>query len=269
MKTLLYFIVSSGLLLKTASATGILAPIDITTGTATQSTSHTAGPPERGIDGNLGNFTHTLANDPNPSWTVTLAQDETLNQIVVYNRGGGCCPERLADITVQIFDATLTEVYNSGVLNVANALGSPPSITLSLPAAVTGRSITVSRDPASPVAPGVLAIGELRIGMVTDTVLPAGSNLTQSAISNLSVSQSTTSSTIYPPTNAIDGDLGNFTNPDDDSEFPFLTKVVPIAGLLGIDLTDPENNGTIGTGIGTNFNWIDITASSSSPVYST
>ena len=42
--------------------------LDLIAEVASSSTQHPAGPPQRGIDGNLGNFTHTLGGDANPWW---------------------------------------------------------------------------------------------------------------------------------------------------------------------------------------------------------
>ena len=218
--TLFYSILALGgafALVQNAAATLIFSPIDITlaTGTTTsQTTTHPAGPSDNGVDGNTGNFTHTNGGDPSPSWTADLGRDETFNVIVVHNRDS-CCAERLSDITVQVFDSAANEVYNSGPTNVGNELGTPGELRFELPALVTGRSITVSRDPASTPDSGILSIGELQIGTIEDVVLPPGTNLTRSALALIEASQSPDAAN--PPgsgfaANGIDGNVGNFTH---------------------------------------------------------
>jgi hypothetical protein len=208
-----------------ALATPVFQAIDITTPTGSSAVQSTpaAGvtPPGNGfpinaIDGNLGNFTHTSALDPNPSWTGTLGRDETFNTILVYNRGGGCCPERLSDITVSVLDSMDVPVFTSAVLNPANVLASPYILTVDLGSAVTGRKIVVARDGASLVgAQGILSIGEVRIGNMTDADLPLGTNLTQARIATMTVAQAPTVAS--PPgggvaSNGVDGNFGNFTH---------------------------------------------------------
>ena len=208
-------------LVSSAKATILFSPIDITAGTgatATQSTPTTGTPPgsgfaDRAINGNLGDFTHTLPNDPNPSLTVDLGRDETFSLIIVHNRDD-CCAERLADITVEVFDTADQLLFTSGVLNVGNALGSPAQLTVDFPE-LTGRKITVSRAGGTGSAPGVLSVGELQIGSVTDVTLPPGTSLTAAGIQALTVAQSPTNAS--PPgggfaANGIDGNPGNFTH---------------------------------------------------------
>ena len=214
MKNSLLLIASLALLPSAVQATLTFVPINITGGTASQSTSHPAGPAGNGIDGNLGNFTHTNGGDPAPSWSTDFGVDHTFNRIIVHNRDS-CCANRLSDITVQVFDSGAGEVYNSGVLNAGNGLGSPAFIGVNLPSSVTGRSVTVSRDPASNPDQGILSIGELQIGAISNVIFPLGTDLTRANIFNMSVAQAPTSAS--PPgggfaTNAVDGNLANFTH---------------------------------------------------------
>ncbi len=202
-----------------AGATIVFTPIDITTGTgstATQSSPVAGTPPGNGfatnaLDGNLGNFTHTSSGDPAPSWTGNFGRTETFDNILVHNRDN-CCPERLSDITVQVFNGA-TEVYNSGVLNVGNALGGPAVLTLNLPSAVTGDIITVSRDGASTIgAQGILSIGEVQIGALSDVFLPLGTDLTQAGIVGMTTMQSSNFNATFVSGLAVDGNTGNFTH---------------------------------------------------------
>jgi hypothetical protein len=215
-------IIASAALITPAESIVVFVPIDITTGsgsTATQSTPATgvtppgSGFPDRAINGNLGDFTHTTPGDPNPSLTVDLGRDETFSRIIVHNRDN-CCADRLADITVEVFDDADDVVYTSGPLNVGNTLGSPTQLTLDLPA-VTGRKITISRAGGTGSAPGVLSIGELQIGRVEEVTLPPGSDLTAAGIQGMTVSQSPTSASPPGggvPSNGVDGNLNNFTH---------------------------------------------------------
>ncbi len=204
-----------------AAATPVFVPVDITSGTGSTATQSTPAegvtPPGNGfaingIDGNPGNFTHTTSLDPAPSWTVDLGRDETFNVILIHNRDN-CCPERLSDITVQVFDASDSELFNSGVVNPGNALGSPAILTVEIPAAVTGRKITVSRDGASTVgAQGILSIGELQIGAITDVDLPPGTDLTHAGIAAMTTEQSSNFNATFVAALAVDGNEGNFTH---------------------------------------------------------
>src|SRR5690606_5069530 len=85
-------------------------------GTASQSTTGFGGTPERGIDGNTdgifnnGSVTHTNTGDPTPWWEVALPGNTTIHDIVVWNRTDPCCPQRLTNFRVLIFDADRPEV---------------------------------------------------------------------------------------------------------------------------------------------------------------
>jgi hypothetical protein len=125
----------------------------------TQSTTNAAYGPELGVDGNVGNFTHTVAGDADPTWEVDLTAPHAITQVVVRNRGDGCCQSRLRDITVDILDVDQqTVVWSSGLLNPENILGNhslngPAAFTLDLAALaggpVVGQFIRVRRTPDS------------------------------------------------------------------------------------------------------------------------
>ena len=81
-------------------------------GTATQSTMGWDGVAENAINGNLGDFTHTAADDPNMWWEIDLGDIYELKEIVVYNRAS-CCGERLNGAVVKALDADRNEIYVS------------------------------------------------------------------------------------------------------------------------------------------------------------
>lgn len=143
-------------------------------GAATQSTNYPCCggfPAGLAIDGNLGNFTATAADDPAPEWEVDLGSPKSIATIVLYNRGDGCCQERLRDITVAILDAAGAEIeFQSELLNPANTLGGPPYLALKLTelagGPVSGQVVRVTRTP-DPNAVGddasLLSLGEVEI----------------------------------------------------------------------------------------------------------
>ena len=111
------------------------------TGTANQSSIDPGGGFEgvasRGIDGNRdgdyvnGSVTHTDTGDPDPApglfewWDVTLAQQYSFAQIIVFNRTD-CCIERIEPFRLSVFNG-LTSVYSVDVPSfVADITG--PSI---------------------------------------------------------------------------------------------------------------------------------------------
>lgn len=120
-------------------------------GTATQSSTLDQYTASLAIDGNFGNFTHTLNSDSSPDWTLDLGSRSLLSEITLHNRNGGSA-QRLRDITVQVLDDDgVTETFNSGVLNPDNVDSSPGLINLDLIAAtgseVIGKFIKVTRAP--------------------------------------------------------------------------------------------------------------------------
>ncbi len=95
-------------------------------GEAVQSSDYGNGqfPARIGIDGDLGNFTHTAAGENLPStWELDLGREALLGSIVLHNRRG-CCTSRLRDITVFVLDEPGGEVlFESDLLNEENVLG--------------------------------------------------------------------------------------------------------------------------------------------------
>lgn len=110
------------------------------------------------VDGNLANFTHTVAGQKLPSfWEVNLATNALIDEIVVYNRGDGCCGSRLRDITIRILSLdNKTTNWTSALLNPENILGAkgltgPASLTVNLTSLtggpVLGGRVRVTRTP--------------------------------------------------------------------------------------------------------------------------
>ncbi|WP_435895117.1 lamin tail domain-containing protein [Oceaniferula spumae] len=132
-------------------------PIDLSVGTAAQSTTLDDYDASHAIDG-VSNFTHTIATDDDPTWQVLLPSSKTFNEITLVNRGGnGSWTSRLRDITVQVIDFNGnvnndfdggTVVYSSPLLNPNNVENSPASITVNVGAA-TGNMIRVIRTPGA------------------------------------------------------------------------------------------------------------------------
>ncbi len=137
-------------------------------------------PASRAWDGSTTNFTHTAdGQTSNQWWKVNLGEAMRLQQVQLFNRGDGCCPERLQDITVEVLDAAGTAVWTSPLLNPGNSLGSPGNILVDIQAAnggnpVIGAQVRVTRT--SNLALGghtgyILALGEVIVtgGSTLDT----------------------------------------------------------------------------------------------------
>lgn len=146
-------------------------------GTATQTSTLGSFTASLGIDGNTGNFTHTVNTDLNPAWTLNLRRRAMLSEIAIHNRSG-CCGYRLRDITVQVLDADgVTVVWTSPLLNPENADGSPQLLDVDIAglagAPVIGNYVRIkrTRDPdfsgqggtGSADDASVLSMGEVEV----------------------------------------------------------------------------------------------------------
>jgi len=127
-------------------------------------------PAGNATNGNLGDFTHTNSGDSTASLTVDLQDNFVLDQIVLFNRGDGCCQERLRDITVQILGENGSVLATTAIINPGNALASPASITLDLHAlfgnGVVGHQVRVLRAGAGGSGNddgNVLSLGEVQV----------------------------------------------------------------------------------------------------------
>ena len=144
-----------------------------------QSSDHPAGPADRGVDGNLGNFTHTQRGQGPAIWEVDLLDEIDIAVITLFYRGGGCCQSRLRDIVVSIHDISFMEdepiddvaladdpqavvplwesaIWESAVLNPENFWGAggtsaPPRHTVDVAqlagAPVAGQYVRITRIP--------------------------------------------------------------------------------------------------------------------------
>jgi hypothetical protein len=153
------------------------------TGTAVQSTTLSTFGAPLAINGNLGDFTHTVSTDTNAFWQVTLTNEVAIHSVILNNRTS-CCGSRLRDITIEILSTNATGTvtnYTSALLNPENTGFSypngPPSITNNLVALtggpVYGRIVRVRRtaDPDLSGSGGqgnadeaaILALGEVTV----------------------------------------------------------------------------------------------------------
>ncbi|WP_425616767.1 autotransporter-associated beta strand repeat-containing protein [Anatilimnocola sp. NA78] len=168
-------------------ASGIGVPANAAVGKVTTQTTTLGGyPASNAVNGTTGDFTHTLSNDAAPALTIDLGGSYLVSNVLLYNRGGGCCPERLRDITVELWatDPTLggSPVFTSPLLNPANALGGPASIpvpTLTAGNPTAARWTVVRRTPAGGGPnddTNVLSLGEVEVtGYLAQTdVISAG-----------------------------------------------------------------------------------------------
>ena len=119
------------------------APVNVApSGTPIQSSGYNGNtyPATLAIDGNLGNFTHTATADNAAFWQITLTNEMAIYEVVLFNRGGGCCQWRLRDITIQIVSSNLSGSvtnWTSPLLNPENILGGPPYLSNNL-VSITG-----------------------------------------------------------------------------------------------------------------------------------
>jgi hypothetical protein len=237
-----------------AAATMVSIPVNITTGTgssATQSTTHPAGPANNGIDGNLGNFTHT--NPPeaglaNGWWEVNLSTDRTFNTLRIANRGDGCCQYRLQDLTVIVRDASNNVHFSQSGINAGNLLNGPSFIDVNLGSTLTNaRFVRIERTPI----PGqetthdgaTLSIGELLASNASNVLLPSATDLTHANIIAMSVSQSSLyQGTSFPAQNAVDSitnNGGNFTHTDTtDTSASWTVDFGEVMRLESIDIAN-------------------------------
>jgi hypothetical protein len=191
-------------------------------GAASQSTSHAAGPADRAIDGNTGNFSHMTTGDSNAWWEVTFPADEEIHEVVLHNRDS-CCQVRFRDLTIEVRDAGGSVLYTSPLLNPENTLNGPESVEWNLAAdngePVTGRIVRIRRTP-DPDASGqgavggsadanVLSLGEVFV-MVPDPDATGGEGEENLAPKGIATQSSTNGG--FLAALAIDGDLANFTH---------------------------------------------------------
>ncbi len=174
-------------------------------GTATQSSDFGGGqfPASLGIDGDLGNFTHTAAGQFPATWQVAFDDEFAIEQIVLHNRDN-CCQSRLRDVTVYILNEPLDVldpiaieeidedliVFESDLLNELNEgfeyPGGPETLTVDVAGenggAASGVAVVVQRtnDPFLDGSGGqgnadeadVLQLGEVEVFATVDDLPP-------------------------------------------------------------------------------------------------
>jgi hypothetical protein len=90
---------------------------------ATQSSTLSGYPASNATNGNLGDFSHTVNSDANPSLTINLESLVSIDSIRLHNRES-CCGGRLRDIQVDLLGSDgSTVLYSSAILNPNNILG--------------------------------------------------------------------------------------------------------------------------------------------------
>lgn len=140
-----------------------------------QSSTLAAYGPDRAVNGDLGDFTHTVRDDQDATWQVDLEGARRVDRVVLHNRQG-CCGSRLRDITVRVLDDAEAVVWESPLLNPENALGSPGR--LEVEPAIEGRFVAVHRTPdldfsggaGNADEPTVLSLGEVEVFGSVDPV---------------------------------------------------------------------------------------------------
>ena len=162
--------------------------------------------PDLALDGNFGNFTHTISGNDGlgPAiWEVDLTDEFDIAAVVLHNRTS-CCGSRLRDVIVSVHDVSFREddpplgetaddvpiwdsaIWESDVLNPENELGAfplgPPRLIVDVAGAnggaVQGRFIRVTRladdDLSGTEGQGnndeatVLSLGEVEVFECTD-----------------------------------------------------------------------------------------------------
>ncbi len=101
---------------------------------------------EQAVDGELSTFSHTGDGDLESWWEVALAEDTWITAVRLHNRRD-CCPERLYNLTVEVFDADGAVAWTSEVLNPVAGGESPtdPGDLLEVAPEVAGRAVRVSK----------------------------------------------------------------------------------------------------------------------------
>lgn len=124
------------------------------TGEAVQSSTGYGGSASRAIDDNTNalyrhkSVTHTNT-ETNAWWSVELAEESDIDQIVIYNRLDSCCVGRLTDFTVSVLDASDNVVWTKFYSNY-------PESILTIDLDTTGKKVKVNRN-------GVLSLAEVKV----------------------------------------------------------------------------------------------------------
>ncbi len=130
----------------TNQATGVPSNV-APSGAAAQSTLNGAYVAANAINGNLGDFTHTLGTDSAPFWQVTLTNEVAIYSVALHNRTS-CCGSRLRDITIEILSTNLTGT----VTNFSSALLNPENTGFTYPAGpafLSNNLVSITGGPVS------------------------------------------------------------------------------------------------------------------------
>ena len=149
----------------------VASPVSVATQSSNYSATLYLAP--NAINGANNDFTHTINTDLTPWWQVNLSRRAVISKVNLHNREG-CCPERLRDITVRIYDIDGTTVlHTSPLLNPANALGGPADLLYDVAAnnggnPVLGQYVKVSRTRDTTGGSGlddavVISLGEVSV----------------------------------------------------------------------------------------------------------
>lgn len=176
-------------------------------------------PATNAFDGDPATFTHTGNDDPDPTWTGTLASPQQARGIILFNRHN-CCQNRLSDVTVEVYSTADAETPAfADVVNIGNELNSPAEIKVDFGNTLAVQKIVVRIPGGS--SESFLSLGEVRLySSEGDVQIPHNTNLTHANITTLVPNQSTVGYG-YGPGMAIDGSYQNFTHTETGDVEPY------------------------------------------------
>ena len=156
-------------------------------------------PATNGVNGNLGDFTHTANNSTTPYWQVDFGKYFAIDSATMHNRDS-CCGGRLRDLTVSVLDSNQVAVYSSPLLNQSNVLGGgygnytagPEVLRADLRALAggpkIGRYLRITRTASSNGGADdnqVLALGEVQVFGVDAKPFPSAPVFASSLTNNI------------------------------------------------------------------------------------
>lgn len=132
-------------------------------GTASQSSTAFGAPASRANDGNVnGDFganstTHTDDLGVPNNWQVDLGVDRVVDQVIVHPRDG-CCPDRLSNYRVSVYDASNVEIAGQNFLN--QPLGGAQPVNFG---GISGRTVRVQQLGLNNGGNHVLSLAEVTV----------------------------------------------------------------------------------------------------------